>query len=56
MSSRNPQFGKLSIEEKGKAITIETDHEEEDLQALVNEIEAAKDMGEDIQLVCAAAK
>lgn len=44
MSPWNPQFGKLSMEEKGKAITIETNNEEEDLQALADEIEAAKDV------------
>ena len=44
------------MEEKGKAITIETDDEEEDLQALIDEIEEAKDMEEDIQPVCSVAK
>lgn len=48
MSPRNPQFGKLSMEEKGKAVTIETDDEKEDLQALVDEIDAAEDMEEEI--------
>lgn len=40
MSPRNSRFGKLSMEEKGKAVNIETDEEEEDLQALIDEIEA----------------
>ena len=31
MSSRNPQFGKLSMEGKGKDVIIKTDDEEEDL-------------------------
>ena len=31
MSPRNPQHNKLSMEEKGKAVTIKTDEEEEDL-------------------------
>lgn len=39
MSPRNLQFGKLSMEEKGKAITIESDEEEEDIQALIVEVE-----------------
>ena len=56
MSPRNPRFGKLSMEEKGKVVTIETDDEEEDLQALIDEIEVVEDMEEDIQLVCSTAK
>ena len=51
MSSRNTQFSKLSMEEKGKAVTIETDDEEEDLQALIDEIEIDEEMEEDIQLM-----
>lgn len=35
MSLGNPRFGKLSMEEKGKTINIETDDEDEDLQAFV---------------------
>lgn len=31
MSSQNPQFGKLSMEDKGKMINLETDDDEEDL-------------------------
>jgi len=31
MSSKNLQFGKLSMEEKGEFFTIETDDEEEEL-------------------------
>ena len=48
MSPWNPWFSKLSMEEKGKAITIKIDDKEEDLQALFNEIEEAEDMEEDI--------
>jgi len=36
------------MEEKGKVVTIETDDKEEDLRALVDEIEEAEDMEEDI--------
>jgi len=39
------------MEEKGKAVTIETDDEEEDLQALIDEIEIDEEMEEDIQLM-----
>ena len=56
MSQRNLQFGKISMEEKGKVVTIETDDEEEDLLAFIDEIEAAKDMEEDIQPVRTAVK
>jgi len=55
MSSQNPWFGKLSMEEKGKAVTIETDDEEEDLQTLVDEIEVDEEMEEYIQPVCTVA-
>jgi len=48
MSLRNSWFGKLSMEEKGKAFTIETNDEEEDLHALIDEIEEVEDMEEDI--------
>ena len=48
MSSWNPWFGKLSMEENGKAVTIEIDDEEKDLQALIDQIEEAEDMEEDI--------
>lgn len=56
MSPGNSWFSKLSMEEKRKVVTIETDDEEEDLQALIDEIEAAEDMEEDIQRVCATMK
>jgi len=49
MSPRNPRYNKLSIEEKGKAVMIETDEEEEDLQALIVSTEEEEDMEEDIQ-------
>ena len=48
MSPRNLRFGKISMEEKGKAVIIKTNDKEEDLQALVDEIEATEDMEEDI--------
>ena len=44
------------MEEKGKVVTIEINDEEEDLQALVDEIEADEEMEEDIQPVHAVAK
>lgn len=56
MSPQNPQFGKLSMEDKGKAINLEIDEEEEDIQAFVEEIEAYEEMEEDIQPVLAIAK
>lgn len=56
MSPRNIRFSKLSMEEKGKAVTIEIDDEEEDLQALNAKVEEAQDMEEDIQPVCSATK
>ena len=39
------------MEEKGKAVNLETDDEEEDLQALVDEIKADEEMEKDIQPV-----
>jgi len=42
------------MEEKGKAITIEIDEEEEELQALIATIEEEEDMEEDIQPMCHA--
>lgn len=39
MSPQNLQFGKLSMEDKGKTINLETDDEEEDLQDFIEEIE-----------------
>lgn len=48
MSPQNPWFGKLSMEEKGKNVNMETDDEEEDLQAFVKEIEVDEKMEEDI--------
>lgn len=56
MSPWNLRFGKFLMEEKGKAVTIEIDDDEEDLQALINEIEEAEDMEDDVQLVCSAVK
>ncbi len=45
MSTRNPLHRKLSVEEKGKDITIEIDEEEEDLQALILAEEEDEGMG-----------
>ena len=56
MSLRNPWFVKLSMEDKGKTVNLETDDEEEDLQAFVEEIKVDEEMEEDIQLVRNAAK
>ena len=48
MSPRNPWFSKLSMEEKGKALNIETYEEEEDLQALIAEVEEEEDVTQNI--------
>ena len=47
---------KLSMEEKGKVVTIETDEEEEDLQALIATVEEEEYVEEDIQPLRSAAK
>jgi len=44
------------MEDKGKTVNLETDDEEDDLQAFVEKIEVDKEMEEDIQPVCIAAK
>ena len=44
------------MEDEGKIVNLETDDEEEDLQAFIKEIEVDEEMEEDIQSVCAAAK
>jgi len=44
------------MEDKGKTLNLETDDEEEDLQAFVEEIEADEEMEEDIQPVRIVAK
>ena len=49
MSLRNPRHRKLSMEEKGKAVTIETDEEEKDLQALITAMKEEEEVEEDIQ-------
>lgn len=36
----SPRFSKLSVAEKGKAITTELEEDEEDLQGLITQIEA----------------
>lgn len=38
MSPRDPRFNKLSMEEKGMVVTIKSDEEEEDLQALITKV------------------
>lgn len=40
----SPQFNKLSMAEKGKAITTELEEEEENLQALIAKIKAQRKM------------
>lgn len=55
MSLRN-LWHKLSMEEKGKAVTTVTDEEEEYLQALTTATEEEEDVEEDIQLLCFATK
>ena len=55
MSPRNLGH-KLSVEEKGNKVTIETDEFEEDLQAMTVIIEEEEDMEEDIQLLRSATK
>jgi len=56
MSPQNPQFGKLSTEDKGKTVNIESDDEEEDLHAFIEEIELEVEMEEDIHPIRAAVK
>ena len=56
MSPRNLHHNKLSMEEKGKAVTIETDEEEEDLQALIATAKEEEDVEEDIQSLRSATK
>ena len=56
MSPRNLWHNKLSMEEKAKAVTIETDEEEEDLQTLITTAKEEEDVEEDIQLLRSTAK
>lgn len=49
MSPRNLWHSKLSMAEKGKAVTIEMNEEEEYLQALIVVVQEEEDMEEDIQ-------
>ena len=56
MSPRNLQFSNLSMEEKGKVVTIETDEEQEELRYLIVEVEEEEDMEADIQPMHSAAK
>ena len=48
MSPQNPWFNKLSMEEKGKIVNIESDDEEEDPPTFVEEMELEEEMEEDI--------
>lgn len=48
MSPRNQQHNQLSMEEKVKVVTIETDEEKEDLRALIFVVEEEEDMEGDI--------
>ena len=56
MSPRNPLRSKLSMAKKGKVATINTDEEEEDLQALNIAKEEDEGMDEDIPPTCSATK
>lgn len=56
MSSINPLRSKLSMAEKGKAVTIEKNEEEEYLQDLIIVEEEDKGMEEDIQPTCSETK
>ena len=47
----SPRFSKLSIAEKGKAITTKLEEEEKDLQALISQIEAQDEEEKDISRV-----
>lgn len=49
VSPRNSLRTKLSMEEKGKAVTIDTDEEEEDLEDLIIAEEEDEGMEEDTQ-------
>lgn len=51
VSPQNPRSSKLSMDEKGKAITLETKREEEYLQALITQIEAQDDEMENVSPV-----
>lgn len=51
VSPQNPRFSKLLMAEKGKVVTLETEEEEEDLQALIAQIEAQDDEMENISQV-----
>ena len=49
--SQNPRFSKLTMEEKGKVVTIESDEEEEGPLTYVEEIDPDGEGKENIQLV-----
>lgn len=49
VSPRNPLCSKLSMEEKGKAVTIETDEEEENMEDLIFAEGEDEGMEEDTQ-------
>jgi len=56
MSPRNPWFGKIFMDDKGKTVNIEIDDEEEDLQAFLEEIEPDEGVEEYILRMCAVTK
>lgn len=56
MSPRNPQLGRLSMEEKGKIFTIETNEEEDELQALITKVKEEEDVEVDTQPMHSIAK
>lgn len=56
MSLQNLWLGKMFVEDKSKAINLETDDKEEDLRGFIEEIEVGEEMEEDIQPVRVIAK
>lgn len=56
VSLQNPRFNKLSMEENGKTVTIESDDEEEDPPTYVEEMEPEEEIEEDIQPMRAPTK
>ena len=56
VSPQNPLRTKLSMEEKGKVVTIETDDEEEDLKDLLIAEDEDEGMEEETQPVHASTK
>ena len=56
VSPRKPLRNKLPMAEKGKVVTIDTNEEEVDLQALTITVEDDEDMEEDIQPIHSVTK